>query len=208
MYDPQTDGPPPPLDTAAPAIDQLTNTIEWLQWIDWTNVLVPQWLLDQFALVYAALAPSATPLALADLSTIINQLQACAANNAPAGALVIPLYVIVSEISLGPSTTNPADIDAIGQLGNAILLQEPDWGDRLWMNWDNPSTTLTIQVRDLYTLTMIIAEIPWSTHWDNWTDAATDVVLQLNGNYALPQMAAGVPMGNLFNLDGPCIPSG
>ena len=145
----------------------------------YNNAPISQLLITQLQACAAQLSPGAP---LDELNDAISQLQWAASNNAPVGIAVInELSDVLSQLLNGTLTTNPPDVDAISQLTSAILVQEPGWANRLWMNWDNPSTTLTVQVRGLYTLTMIIAEIPWSTHWDNWTDAATDVVLQLYG---------------------------
>ena len=97
-------------------------------------------------------------------------------NNAPCGAFIGPLYDISSETVHGPQTTNPPDVQAIGQLTNYILVREPDWAPLLWINWDG-ATTLTVQVRDFYTLAMAIAASPWWTYWPAFPyDAAENII--------------------------------
>ena len=186
--------------------DDLNAAITALTFNDYNNAPISQLLINQLQACAAQLSPGAP---LSELNDAISQLQWAAPNNAPVGIAVInELSDVLSQLLNGTLTTNPPDVNAISQLTSAILAQEPDWANRLWINWDSPSTTLTVQVRDLYTIALILTEVPWSTHWDNYTDAATDVVLQVWGQYTLPQMAAGASLSDLVNLDGPCIPSG
>ena len=109
---------------------------------------LPQALINQFNYVAAQLQPTTNPGTLFDLTTITTQMAFNAFNNAPCGGFIGPLYDISSETVHGPQTTNPPDVQAIGQLTNYILVREPDWAPLLWINWDG-ATTLTVQVRDL-----------------------------------------------------------
>ena len=113
---------------------------------------------------------------LNELFDVINQLNICAANNVqPSFALLQELNDVYSQLTLGTETTNPPDVQAIGQLTDEILLQEPDWAPLLWINWDG-STNLTVQVNGFYTLVQPITAVPWWTNWPTFYEGANQLI--------------------------------
>ena len=177
-------GQPPAYDSTALVIDptgntldQFTNCLQWSQWFAWANSSTPPWLLAAWASV-AAQVPATNPVPVAELQTAITQMAAAAQANAPiSSSTIIAITDAYSQLTLGTAATNPPDMEAIAQLTNAILAQEPDWGSLLWINWDG--TNLTVQVRGLYVLAMPIAASPWWTQWPTYYDAASQLIATL-----------------------------
>ena len=155
--------------------DDLNAAITALTFNAYNNAPISQLLINQLQACAAQLSPGAP---LDELNDAISQLQFAAPNNAPASIAVInELNDVVSQLLYGTDTTNPPDVQAIAQISNYILAQEPDWAPLLWMNWDTPSTTLTTQVRTIYTpLTMVISASPWWTNWPTFSEAADEIV--------------------------------
>ena len=156
------------------AVDDLNAAVASLTFNAYNNAPIGQSIISQLQAVAAQLTPGAP---LAELNASITQLQLCAPNNAPASISIINnLNDVVSQLLYGTDTTNPPDVQAIAQISNYILAQEPDWAPLLWLNWDG-ATTLTTQVRTIHApLVMSITAVPWWTHWNNFSDAADNLV--------------------------------
>ena len=165
------------------AVDDLNLAITQLTFNTYNNAPISQLLIKQLQAVAGQLSPG---VPLSQLQDSISRLQLAAPNNASAPiSLFKQLTNVSSQLTFGPQTTNPPDVQAIGQLTNAILALEPDWAPLLWINWDG-ATNLTTQVRGIATLVMPIAASPWWSNWPNFPfDAAGDII----GAIYLQQMA-------------------
>ena len=169
------------------AVDDLNAAVASLTFNAYNNAPIGQPIITQLQAVAAQLSPGAP---LSELQGAISQLQLAAPNNAPASVAVInELNDVVSQLLYGTDTSNPPDIQAIAQITNYILAQEPDWAPLLWMNWDG-ATTLTTQVRGFYTLVMTIAAVPWWTNWPTYSEAAAEIIAAIY----LQQMATQAGM--------------
>ena len=156
------------------AVDDLNAAVASLTFNAYNNAPIGQPIIRQLQAVAAQLSPGAP---LSELQAAISQLQLAAPNNAPASiAVLTELADVSSQLTYGTDITNPPDIQAISQITNYILAQEPDWAPLLWMNWDG-ATTLTTQVRGIYApLVLVISAVPWWTYWNNFSDAADNLV--------------------------------
>jgi hypothetical protein len=157
--------------------DELQDAITRLTFNAMNAAPISPALIAQLQDVAAQLSPGAP---LNELNDAIAQLSFNAPHNAPAPAgVLVELADVWSQLTLGTQTTNPADLNAIAQITNYMLQQEPDWAPSLWMNFDTPSTTLTVQVRGFYTLTMVISASPWWTNWDTFYNAAGQLIASI-----------------------------
>jgi hypothetical protein len=153
--------------------DDLNAAITALTFNASNNAPINQLIINQLQAVGAEMSAGAP---LDELNDAISQLQWAMPNNAPASIPVLSeLNDVLSQLTYGSLTTNPDDLAAIGQITTEMLNQEPDWAPLLWINWDG-ATTLTVQVRDFYTLTMVINAVPWWTNWDSYYDAASNII--------------------------------
>ena len=181
LYDPQDSGAPQPFNPALPLvddtqpIDQFTSAIQWTQWHDWCASSTPAWLITTWQSIAAQLTPTADPGLIGQLNTITTQMAASAAANCLSGSFIVPLANVYSGLTLGVLTTYPPDVAALSQIGNYILMQEPDWAPLLWMNWDGISV-LTVEVRGLYTLAQTINSVPWWSYWPDYPTAAANII--------------------------------
>ena len=166
------------------AVDDLNAAVAQLAFNSYNNAPISQLVIKQLLAVASQLSPGAP---LSQLQATIRQLQLYAPNNASAPISVLDqLTDVSSQLTFGTQTTNPPDIQAIGQLSNQILVLEPDWGLLLWVNWMSGTTTLTVQVRGISTLNMVISASPWWTYWPNFPYNAADDII---GAIYLQQMA-------------------
>ena len=167
------------------AVDDLNAAVAQLAFNSYNNAPISQLVIKQLLAVASQLSPGAP---LSQLQATISQLQLYAPNNASAPISVFDqLTDVSSQLTFGTQTTNPPDIQAIGQLSNQVLVLEPDWAPLLWVNWMSGTTTLTVQVRGISTLNMVISASPWWTYWPNFPyDAADNIVSTIY----LQQMAA------------------
>ena len=184
-YDPQdangVTSPPAPFDSTLPVVDfsgagndQFNSLIQLTHWCQWGNAPVPQWLLAQWSILISKMAQEDP---VPEIIQAVSEITFAAQNNAPImpGSIVL-LNDAYSQFVYGVDTTDPGDLQAINQLTNAILAQEPDWAPNLWINWVLSDGALITQNRALYTLSTQITETPWWTHWDNFYDAACELI--------------------------------
>jgi hypothetical protein len=157
--------------------DELQDAITRLTFNAANNAPIATALIAQLQDVAAQLSPGPP---LDELNAAIGQLSFNAPHAAPAPAItLVELADVWSQLTNGTQTTNTADLNAIAQITSYMLLQEPDWAPSLWMNFDGPSTTLTVQVRGFYTLTMVISASPWWSNWPTYSEAASELIASI-----------------------------
>jgi hypothetical protein len=157
--------------------DELQDAITRLTFNAYNNAPISPALIAQLQDVAAQLSPGSP---LDELNAAISQLSFNAPHAAPAPAItLVELADVWSQLTNGTQTTNVADLNAIAQITSYMLLQEPDWAPSLWMNFDDPSTTLTVQVRGFYTLTMVISASPWWSNWPTYSEAASALIASI-----------------------------